>query len=94
LCRRFEGSVLEIHLRDTGSDADGAGIEVATHQFEIAESRRHEDVGPATPGYEIASDLLAVPRVMSSLSDAQHVLTAVDSCCTSRASMSTTCSSK
>src|SRR6266853_6458453 len=64
----------EILVRDAHSNRGGIARQVPAHHFEIAESGRHEDIGPVAPSYEIASDRLAVSGVTASLSEAQHVL--------------------
>src|SRR5258707_13189838 len=48
----------KILLRDTRPDALRVRIEVPAHQFQIAQSGRHEDVGPAAGGHQMARDVL------------------------------------
>src|SRR5262249_10319036 len=64
----------KVLLRYTHSNASRITLDMPSHQLEITQSRRHQDVGPASTSYEVTRDVLPVSGKMPCLGYPEHVL--------------------
>src|SRR5215813_6839497 len=64
----------KVLFRDTHANTFGVLVEVTANQIEIAQCRSYQNVRGTAARHQIASDILAIARIMPRLNYADHML--------------------